>query len=110
MKSKKPSQHQPQNLKQVKKSSSDKQKKQNKKNKESKEKQAIQEAIQLRRKDMKLLIAFAVGEKRLPQHSHHPRFLRRTVQDDKCLLWSLNQLRKQIQGLEQALLCLEGDA
>jgi hypothetical protein len=67
----------------------------------------IQETIQLRRKDMKLLIAFAVGEKTLtPQY--RVKNAVRTQQDDKCLLWSLNQLREQIRHLEQELLRQRG--
>jgi len=70
----------------------------------------LQEKIQLRRSDMKLLIAFAIGEKTLPKrYLSAPKFWERTEEDDKRLLNSLRQLRKQIHGWEQELAMLQED-
>lgn len=69
---------------------------------------ALEEKIKLRRNDMKLLIAFAIGEKTLPKrYLNAPKFWERTEEDDKRLLNSLRQLREQIYGWEQELLLLQ---
>lgn len=63
---------------------------------------ALQKAIRLRRNDMKLLIAVAVGEKLFPMMcSHSAKFLERSEADDRRFLWTLRQLRDQIRCLEQ---------
>lgn len=68
----------------------------------------LQEKIQLRRSDMKLLIAFAIGEKTLPKrYVNAPKFWERTEDDDKRLFNSLRQLREQIHGWEQELALLQ---
>jgi hypothetical protein len=66
----------------------------------------IREIIQSRRKDMKLLIAFAVGEKKWP---HATNFFSRSLDDDQRFLGSLRELRRQVLCLEQELLSLKED-
>jgi hypothetical protein len=58
----------------------------------------IKQAIKLLRKDMQLLIEFAIGERTLNGIRR-----RRTVLDDQRLLWCLTSLRKRIDALQKQL-------
>ena len=64
----------------------------------------LKNLIKTRRSDMKLLIAFAIGEKKLPsRYTRNPKYWERTEEDDKRLFWTLRQIREQIHELEQQL-------
>lgn len=59
--------------------------------------------IYLLRKNMKLLIAFAVGEKTLSRKHERMNIAERTEVEDKRLLTSLKLLRQQISELKNEI-------
>ena len=69
----------------------------------------LRTSITTRHEDMRLLIAFAIGKKTLPEHYvKAPRYWQRTMEDDKRLMKSLCQLREQIHRWEEELALLQG--
>ncbi len=67
----------------------------------TKQAKEIKELINTKREDMKLLIDFAIGERKLC--SYKPKYVSSEKQRDELFLWSLRQLREQIKELEREL-------